>query len=131
MGARPAPGARFESHHDVTLESIVRYAGASGDFTSIHWDADAAAEAGYDTFFAMGMLPAGWLSALLVQSFGPGSVRSFSVRFRSRSWIGLRVRCTAEALAMGPEPDQMLVAMAAVGPEGEVLVEGTARVVLS
>lgn len=129
MNATDQLGAAFESHHDVTLESIVRYAGASGDFTAIHWDAAEARKAGYDTFFAMGMLPAGWLSALLVRAFGPGSVRSFSVRFRSRSWLGLRVRCTAQGLELGPEPGQLVVAIAAVGPDDEVLVEGTATVV--
>ena len=131
MEAADVLGVSFESFHDVTLEAIVRYAGASGDFTSIHWNAHDAREAGYDTFFAMGMLPAGWLSALLVRSFGPGSVQSFSVRFRSRSWLGLRVRCTAEGRELGPEPDQVVVTIAAVGPDGEVLVDGTATVAIA
>lgn len=123
-------GTRFESHHEVTLEAIVRYAGASGDFTPIHWDADEARAAGYDRFFAMGMLPAGWLSALLVRSFGPGSVRSFRVRFRSRSWVGLKVRCTGDVLEARSD-GSVVLALAAVGPDGEVLVDGRATVMVA
>ena len=32
----------------ITKEQLVRYAGASGDFNPIHYDADFARQAGYD-----------------------------------------------------------------------------------
>lgn len=119
--------ATVVAEHLVTLDAIVRYAGASGDFTRIHWDAAEARAAGYDRFFAMGMLPAGWLSALVVDTFGHGTVRSFTVRFRSRTWIGERVHCEARASGLDAAGHRV-VELRATDSEGVLLVEGRALV---
>jgi len=127
MTATPTGDMPIVAEHEVTLDAIVRYAGASGDFTRIHWDAEEARSAGYDRFFAMGMLPAGWLSALLVDRFGQGSVRSFKVRFRSRTWIGERVRCEARTSGLDAAGHR-LVELRATDSTGELLVDGSAVV---
>ena len=117
--------ARVSETHAVDLPAIVRYAGASGDFTSFHYDAGALASAGYDRFFAMGMLVAGRLGALVVTTFGDDAIRSFSVRFRKRSWVGDDV-----TVALEPTEDAAafdLVATAA----GEVIATGRAVVALA
>ena len=80
-----------QATYPVTMPAIVRYAGASGDFTSIHYDRAELARAGYDQFFAMGLLVAGRLGALATETFGEGSVSSFHVRFRERSLVGSEV----------------------------------------
>ncbi len=82
---------RAAATYPVTLGAIVRYAGASGDFTPIHYDTDELARAGYSRFFAMGMLVAGHLGSLVAQTFGDEAIREFSVRFRERSWVGTEV----------------------------------------
>ena len=109
--------------YPVTMAAIVRYAGASGDFTPIHYDPQDLAEAGYDRFFAMGMLVAGRLGALLARAFGDDAVRSFDVRFRQRSWVGNDVTVT---LRHGDCPGQ--VELLATTTEGDVLATGCATV---
>lgn len=127
MSGAPTADAAVVVEHDVTLDAIVRYAGASGDFTRIHWDAEEASAAGYDRFFAMGMLPAGWLSALLVDTYGAGSVCSFQVRFRSRTWIGERVRCEVRPTGRD-DAGRRSVELRATDSTGAVLVEGSAAI---
>lgn len=80
-----------QDSYPVTLEAIVRYAGASGDFTRIHYDPAELARAGYDHFFAMGMLVAGRLGSLATQTFGEGRIGRFHVRFRERSMVDTTV----------------------------------------
>ena len=77
--------------YPVTPEAIVRYAGASGDFTPIHYDQGVLEAAGYTEFFAMGMLVAGHLGALVAATYGDDAIRGFKVRFRERSWSGATV----------------------------------------
>jgi acyl dehydratase len=106
----------------VDLPAIVRYAGASGDFTPIHYDADVLASAGYERFFAMGLLVAGRLGALVASTFGDDAVRSFSVRFRRRSWVGDDV-----TVALEPTDDATAFDLVATSA-GEVIATGRAVV---
>jgi acyl dehydratase len=108
----------------VDLPAIVRYAGASGDFTPIHYDAGVLASAGYDRFFAMGMLVAGRLGALVASTFGDDAIRSFSVRFRKRSWVGDDV-----TVALEPTDDATVFDLVATAA-GEVIATGRAVVAL-
>lgn len=86
---------------DVTAEAVVRYAGASGDFTPIHYDPEVLAAAGYSRFFAMGMLTAGQLGGLLCRTFGDDAVHELQVRFRARCWVGSPVEMRVIALEVG------------------------------
>jgi acyl dehydratase len=72
----------------ITRTDIVRYAGASGDFTTVHHDDAIATSAGYPSVFAMGMLHAGALSMKLARWVGPENVRTFTVRFTGLVWPG-------------------------------------------
>lgn len=92
--ADPFGSPTAEATYRVDPEAIVRYAGASGDFTSFHYDVDRARSMGYDTLFAMGMLAAGHLGTLAASVAGD-SIRSISFRFLSRSWVGHGVVCRA------------------------------------
>ena len=118
----PSPAAR--DTYAVDLAAIVRYAGASGDFTPIHYDADVLASAGYDRFFAMGMLVAGRLGALVVSTFGDDALRSLSVRFRKRSWVGEDV-----TVALEPTDEATIFDLVATSA-GEVIATGRAVVAL-
>jgi acyl dehydratase len=94
VSVEPAGPPTAEATYHVNPEAIVRYAGASGDFTSFHYDVDRARSMGYDTLFAMGMLAAGHLGTLATSVAGD-SIRSISFRFLSRSWVGHDVVCRA------------------------------------
>jgi acyl dehydratase len=68
----------------VSLErsSMVRYAGASGDFNPIHWNERFAREVGLPNVIVHGMLTMG-LAASAVEEFlgDPGRVLDYGVRF--------------------------------------------------
>lgn len=66
----------------LTRESLVRYAGASGDFNPIHYRDDVAAEVGLPGVLAHGMLTMGLASSVVVSALGdPSSITDYSVRF--------------------------------------------------
>lgn len=66
----------------VTRESLVRYAGASGDFNPIHYRDDIAAEVGLPGVLAHGMLTMGIASSVVVAAIEPGMrIVDYGVRF--------------------------------------------------
>lgn len=66
----------------LTRESLVRYAGASGDFNPIHYRDDVAAEVGLPGVLAHGMLTMGLASSIVVAALGdPARITEYGVRF--------------------------------------------------
>ena len=72
----------------ITRSDIVRYAGASGDFTPFHHDEIYAQAAGNPTVFAMGLYPAGILASLITLHFGTLTLRRFGIKFVDKVWPG-------------------------------------------
>ena len=71
-----------EKSFELTRDSLVRYAGASGDFNSIHYRDDVAVEVGLPGVLAHGMLTMGLAIQPVVDWIGdPGKVLDYSVRF--------------------------------------------------
>ena len=66
----------------LTRESLVRYAGASGDFNPIHYRDDVAAEVGLPGVLAHGMLTMGLAVETIVPWLGDsGRILEYGVRF--------------------------------------------------
>lgn len=66
----------------LTRESLVRYAGASGDFNPIHYRDDVAASVGLPGVLAHGMLTMGIASSVVVAALAPSArVLDYGVRF--------------------------------------------------
>lgn len=66
----------------LTRESLVRYAGASGDFNPIHYRDDVAARVGLPGVLAHGMLTMGLAAETLVPWLGDsGRILEYGVRF--------------------------------------------------
>ncbi|MFJ6654402.1 MaoC/PaaZ C-terminal domain-containing protein [Microbacterium sp. NPDC091313] len=66
----------------LTRESLVRYAGASGDFNPIHYRDDIAAEVGLPGVLAHGMLTMGIAVGALADWLGdPARILEYGVRF--------------------------------------------------
>jgi acyl dehydratase len=66
----------------LTRESLVRYAGASGDFNPIHYRDDVAAQVGLPGVLAHGMLTMGIAVGTLAQWLGDtGRIVEYGVRF--------------------------------------------------
>jgi acyl dehydratase len=68
--------------YELTRESLVRYAGASGDFNPIHYRDDVARSVGLDGVLAHGMLTMGLAVQPVVEWLGAaGSITDYQVRF--------------------------------------------------
>lgn len=66
----------------LTRDSLVRYAGASGDFNPIHYRDDIAAAVGLPGVLAHGMLTMGIASSIALSALGPDArVVEYGVRF--------------------------------------------------
>lgn len=100
-----------EAHYPLSRDSLVRYAGASGDFNPIHYRDDVAASVGLPGVLAHGMLTMGiagqpvveWCSTDLV-------VSSYQVRF-------------TKPVVVDPQDGASLTVTATVGAlEGEASV---------
>jgi acyl dehydratase len=71
-----------EAEFVLSRDSLVRYAGASGDFNAIHYRDDVAASVGLPGVLAHGMLTMGFAVQPVVDWIGdPGRVLDYQVRF--------------------------------------------------
>ncbi|HZW40923.1 MAG TPA: MaoC/PaaZ C-terminal domain-containing protein, partial [Agromyces sp.] len=71
-----------ERSFPLTRDSLVRYAGASGDFNPIHYRDDVAASVGLPGVLAHGMLTMGLAVQPVVDWVGdPGRISDYQVRF--------------------------------------------------
>ena len=78
-----------ELSRGIDLRTLVRYAGASGDFNPIHYDAEYARAAGLDGVIGHGMLAMALLSEAVTDWIGDsGLVQSISARFTSSYRLG-------------------------------------------
>ena len=104
------------AERDVVLsrESLVRYAGASGDFNPIHYRDDVAAAVGLPGVLAHGMLTMGVAVQPVVDWAGPDRILDYQVRF-------------TRPVVVDPEAGAALHVVARVGQVGE----GTARIDLT
>lgn len=89
--------------------TLVRYAGASGDFNPIHWDEGYAQSAGFPGVFAHGMLTAGILAGYLTRWLGSDSVRRYRVRFSGIVFPGQTLTCTGRITRVYEEDGRRLV----------------------
>ncbi len=71
-----------EAEFALTRDSLVRYAGASGDFNAIHYRDDVARSVGLPGVLAHGMLTMGFAVQPVVDWIGdPGRILDYQVRF--------------------------------------------------
>ncbi|MDP3207805.1 MAG: MaoC family dehydratase [Rhodoglobus sp.] len=71
-----------EATYELTRDSLVRYAGASGDFNPIHYRDDIATSVGLPGVLAHGMLTMGFAVQPVVEWLGDGGwVSDYQVRF--------------------------------------------------
>ncbi|WP_062380685.1 MaoC/PaaZ C-terminal domain-containing protein [Demequina pelophila] len=70
-----------EREVEVTRDTLVRYAGASGDFNPIHYNDVVAASAGLPGVIAHGMLTMGLAASVVEEWAGPGNVQDLQTRF--------------------------------------------------
>lgn len=115
----------------LTRTDLVRYAGASGDFNPLHHDHAFAADAGLRDIMAHGMLSAGLLASALTRWFGAGSVRQYSVRFKSPVWPGdvLTARCLSMEQARSETDSRVDLVIELARADGNAVLSGRATIV--
>ncbi len=117
----------------ITRDSLVRYAGASGDFNAIHYRDDVAAAVGLPGVLAHGMLTMGLAVQPVIDWLGdPGRVLDYQVRFTRPVVVdpveGAELIVAATVGKITPEADA--VAATADAPATPA-VPGTARIDLT
>jgi len=117
---------------NITRGDFVKYAGASGDFTPLHYDQTFVEAAGIPTVFAMGMLNAGILSRLAADYVGLENLRKYKVRFATRVWPGDSVTCTGKVTKKAVENGEKIIEgdLTLLNQKGEVAIQGSFRAVL-
>ena len=115
----------------LTRESLVRYAGASGDFNPIHYRDDIASSVGLPGVLAHGMLTMGIASSVLLAALEPGvSILDYGVRFTKPVVVdpvdGADVHITATVGAV--DDDAARVDLKVTFGEATVLVKAQLRV---
>ena len=124
--------AETREYGPLTTRMFVRYAGASGDFNPMHYDAALAQSAGYPSVFAQGMLSAALLASFAVDWLGAENVRRFAVRFREQVWPDDVLSCSGEVTAISVSESGRLVTaeLTATRQTGGIAVSASADFLL-
>jgi acyl dehydratase len=89
-----------EQSYHLTRDSLVRYAGASGDFNAIHYRDDVATSVGLDGVLAHGMLTMGIAVQPVVEWLGDrGTVVDYQVRFTKPVFVDATEGASLSVLA--------------------------------
>jgi hypothetical protein len=110
----------------ATIETLVRYAGASGDFYPMHYDLDAAARQGHGELSVHGLLKAAWLYQYVADwSAGWADIEELDIRYRAMDYrdrpiaIGGRIEAVAG--------DAIDISIWTANDEGTTTTTGAAR----
>lgn len=114
----------------VTRTQIVQYAGATGDFSSLHTDEVAARAAGHAGIMAHGMLTLAATTRLVTDWFGHEAVRTLSARFTAPVWPGdaLTARATVAEISVAEGRRTAHLALETRNEQGAVVLTGAASV---
>lgn len=117
----------------LTRDSLVRYAGASGDFNPIHYRDDFAKSVGLDGVLAHGMLTMGAAVQVVVDWIGdPGRVIDYGVRFTKPVFVdaydGAVLSVVGKIGEIDLENSIVRIDIAAVAADLAVLGKAQARV---
>jgi acyl dehydratase len=117
----------------ITRDSLVRYAGASGDFNPIHYRDDFAQKVGLPGVLAHGMLTMG-LAVQVVVDFvgGSGKILDYQVRFTKPVLVdakdGATVTVSAKVIEIAEDGKSARIDLTAVASELTVLGKAQVRV---
>ena len=114
----------------LTRDSLVRYAGASGDFNPIHVNAEFAKGTMFKERIAHGMLSAGFISAVLGTIMpGPTNVYlSQELVFKAPVKIGDTVTATCELIEKIEEKHRLIFRTTVTNQEGVMVIDGKAKI---
>lgn len=124
-----------ERKFHITRDSLVRYAGASGDFNPIHYRDDIAQSVGLPGVLAHGMLTMGLAVQVVVDAIGDsGRVIDYQVRFTKPVLVdadkGAEVLVSAKVVEIDEESNEARIDLTASCAEVVVLGKAQVRVKL-
>ncbi len=116
-----------ESLETVQLEpvsriSLIKYAGASGDYNPIHTIDEEAKRAGLPGVIAHGMWTMGHLAKLFTPYYDEGFIQDYSVRFRDMVFLNDVI--TLQATLKELNGNKMNFLVKAVNQHGKEVVKG-------
>lgn len=119
----------------LTRDSLVRYAGASGDFNPIHYRDDFAKEVGLPGVLAHGMLTMGLAVQVVVEFVGDsGKILDYQVRFTKPVLVdannGETVTVSAKVVEIAEDGKSARIDLSAVASELTVLGKAQVRVAI-
>lgn len=118
-----------EEHPPITQLMLIKYAAASGDFNSIHWDEETARAMGLGGVIAHGMLSMGLLGQYVTSVTACEYTRRLSVRFRGMVRLGDVLTCRGRIRTTAGRAQQLEVWVE--NQNGDVVVSGEAEVLLT
>jgi acyl dehydratase len=123
------PGDTFSIRRGpITTTQLVMYAGASGDFSRIHYDHPFALEKGVGGVIAHGMLTMAFAASCATEAFGPASrISRIDARFTSPVRVGDVVEVTATVIERDA-PDDPIEATLTAEVDGRVVLRGSVEV---
>jgi acyl dehydratase len=106
--------------------TLVRYAGASGDFNPIHTDPAFAEKVGLGGTIAHGMFTMAQIGRMITDWVNPLQIRQFGVKFKAMSRPGQTLICTGTVKKKKEEEGKkfITVAVQAADENGEVKAAG-------
>ncbi len=122
-----------EIRKNCSTQQLVVWAGASGDFYQIHYDANFAKRTGLDNIIVHGALKHAFLGQLLHDWVAPaGRVEKFGCQYRGMDYPDQDIVCGGVVTGKSVEGDRHVVELDVwtQNPNGQKTTPGTARVVL-
>jgi acyl dehydratase len=119
----------------ITRDSLVRYAGASGDFNPIHYRDDVAQSVGLPGVLAHGMLTMGLAVQVVVDFVGDsGEILDYQVRFTKPVLVdastGAKVEVSAKVIEIAEDGASARIDLTAVCADLTVLGKAQVRVAI-
>lgn len=116
-----------DSLEDIQLEpvdriTLIKYAGASGDFNPIHTIDEEAKKAGLPGIIAHGMWTMGNLSKLFTPYYEEGFIQDYQIRFRGMVFLNDQITLKAELKEKAANLLSFLVK--AVNQKGDDVIKG-------
>jgi peroxisomal enoyl-CoA hydratase 2 len=114
---------------EITPQDFIRYAGASGDFNPIHYDAEYTTDIGNESVFGQEMLTAGYAGRFLSDWFGVAALRRFRTRSIARVWPGDTLTIRGEVTDV--DAPAVKIELTAARQTGETVLQGDATATVS
>jgi acyl dehydratase len=114
----------------VNLDTLQRYADASGDHALIHLNADVARAAGFPGVIAHGLLVMAYLGRALGGWYPDGQLREFRCRFMAATLLGDRLSCGGSVVTVTDGAVERIIELElhVVDQRGDLKLKGAARI---